>query len=67
MILGNHQQISQGGNRMTKEEYIRKINEDHEWAPGWDVIETEFSRLYPGQKPAHFGSRTPTKFQFKNF
>jgi len=33
---------------MTKEEYIRKMQEDHEWAPGWDVIEGEFSRLYPG-------------------
>lgn len=40
---------------MTKEEYIKKMNEDNEWAPGWDTIEAEFSRLYPGQEPAHFG------------
>lgn len=51
---------------MTKEEYIRKMNEDHEWAPGWDVIETEFSRLYPGQKPAHFGTAINTSITSRN-
>ena len=41
---------------MTKVEYIRKLNADKEWAPGWDAIEAEFSRLYPGQEPSHFGT-----------
>ena len=41
---------------MTREEYIRKMKEDNEWAPGWDVIEAEFSRLYPGQEPQHYGT-----------
>lgn len=41
---------------MTKEEYIEKMNADHEWAPGWDAIDGEFSRLYPGQEPSHYGT-----------
>ena len=41
---------------MTKEEYIEKMNSDHEWAPGWDVIGDEFDRLYPGQEPSHYGT-----------
>jgi len=41
---------------MTKEEYIAKMNEDHEWAPGWDAIDAEFARLYPGQEPQHYGT-----------
>ena len=41
---------------MTKEEYIAKMNEDHEWAPGWDAIQNEFDRLYPGQEPQHYGT-----------
>lgn len=32
------------------------MKEDEEWAPGWDVIEEEFSRLYPGQEPEHYGT-----------
>jgi len=49
---------------MTKEEYIRKMEEDHEWAPGWDVIDGEFSRLYPGQKPNHFGTAFQSRAMF---
>ena len=37
---------------MTKEEYIKRMNEEDDWAPGWDAIEEEFERLYPGQNPA---------------
>ena len=49
---------------MTKEEYINKMNEDHEWAPGWDTIEAEFSRLYPGKEPAHFGTDITSRAMF---
>lgn len=49
---------------MTKEEYIRKMNEDNEWAPGWDTIEAEFSRLYPEQNPAHFGTSMQSRAMF---
>lgn len=36
---------------MTKEEYRKRMDEDNEWAPGWDAIEAEFDRLYPGKEP----------------
>ena len=49
---------------MTKEEYIRKMNEENDWAPGWDAIEAEFSRLYPGQNPAHFGTSIQSRAMF---
>ncbi len=41
---------------MTKREYIKRMKEEEDWAPGWDAIEAEFSRLYPGVKGAHFGT-----------
>lgn len=49
---------------MTKEEYIKKKNADNEWAPGWDAIEEEFSRLYPGQKPSHYGTSFQSRAMF---
>ena len=49
---------------MTKEEYIAKMNEDREWAPGWDVIEKEFSRLYPGQEPKYYGTNMASRAIF---
>ena len=49
---------------MTKEEYIKRMNEEDDWAPGWDAIEEEFERLYPGQKPNHFGTNTPSRAIF---
>lgn len=49
---------------MTKEEYIKRMNEDHEWAPGWDAIDAEFDRLYNGQKPAHFGTNIQSRAMF---
>lgn len=41
---------------MTREEYVERMNSDAEWAPGWDAVETEFGRLYPGKEPAHYGT-----------
>lgn len=41
---------------MTKEEFIARCEADKEFAPGWDAIEGEFARLYPGQEPEHYGS-----------
>ena len=46
---------------MTKREYIKRMKEDKEWAPGWEAIESEFARLYPGVKEAHFGTAMPTR------
>ena len=41
---------------MTTEEFISKMKEDENWSPGWDIIEREFEKLYPNQKPAHYGT-----------
>ena len=41
---------------MTKEEFLKRVKEDKEWAPGWETIEHEFERLYPGQEPRHYGT-----------
>ncbi len=49
---------------MTKEEYIKRMNEEDDWAPGWDAIEEEFERLYPGQNPKHFGTNMPSRAMF---
>ena len=40
------------------------MNEDREWAPGWDVIEKEFSRLYPGQEPKYYGTNMASRAIF---
>ena len=49
---------------MTREEYIKKMNEDDEWAPGWDAIEAEFARLYPGSEPAHYATAIQSRAMF---
>lgn len=49
---------------MTKEEYIKRMKEDNEWAPGWEAIDAEFDRLYPGQKPGHYGTNIQSRAMF---
>nr|WP_294494323.1 hypothetical protein [uncultured Mediterraneibacter sp.] len=41
---------------MTREEYMERMEKVDDWAPGWDAIDREFDRLYPGQEPAHYGT-----------
>lgn len=41
---------------MTKEEFLKRLEEDEEFSPGWQAIDDVFDNLYPGQKPAHFGT-----------
>ena len=41
---------------MTKEEFLIRIKEDEEYSPGWQAIDAAFEKLYPGQKPDHFGT-----------
>lgn len=41
---------------MNKEEFRAKQEENDEWAPGWDAIESVFETLYPDQVPAHFAT-----------
>ncbi|MCQ2465201.1 MAG: suppressor of fused domain protein [Oscillospiraceae bacterium] len=49
---------------MTREEYIAKMNEDLDWAPGWDAVEEEFDRIYKGKKPAHYGTDVQSRAMF---
>ncbi|MBQ8568491.1 MAG: suppressor of fused domain protein [Oscillospiraceae bacterium] len=49
---------------MTKEEYIRRMNESDDWAPGWEAIDNEFERLYPDVKPAHFATDITARAMF---
>lgn len=41
---------------MTKSEFMNRLAADPKWAPGWDDIEAEFARLYPGADPEHFAT-----------
>ena len=41
---------------MTKEEFLTRIKEDENYSPGWQAIDDAFEKLYPGQKPDHFGT-----------
>lgn len=41
---------------MTKEEFLKRIESDEEYSPGWQVIDDAFELLYPGQQPKHFGT-----------
>ena len=49
---------------MTKEEYIKKMQEDDEWSPGWDAIDEQFDALYPGVKPYHYGTNIESRAMF---
>ena len=41
---------------MTREEFLKRLQEDDEYSPGWQAIDDAFEKLYPGQKPDHFGT-----------
>ncbi len=41
---------------MTIEEFRKRVEDDPEWAPGWEIIDKEFDRLYPGVKPGHYAT-----------
>lgn len=41
---------------MTKEEFLKRIQEDENYSPGWQAIDDAFEKLYPGQQPSHFGT-----------
>ena len=49
---------------MTIEEFKKKLESDPEWAPGWDVIDAEFDRIYPGQMPSHYGTNMVSRAMF---
>ncbi|SFI90129.1 MULTISPECIES: suppressor of fused domain protein [unclassified Bacillus (in: firmicutes)] len=41
---------------MILEEYEKRASEQEDWAPGWEAIDEIFDKLYPNQKPAHYGT-----------
>ena len=41
---------------MSYEEFIKKLEEEEDWAPGWEAIDEVFDELYPNQTPEHFGT-----------
>ena len=49
---------------MTREEYIKYAEETGDWAPGWEVIDSCFEALYPGQEPHHFATNTESRAMF---
>ena len=49
---------------MTKEEFIKKIEEDEEYSPGWQAIEDAFEEVYEKQEPAHYGTNIETRAMF---
>lgn len=49
---------------MTKEEFLRRIEEDEEYSPGWQAIDDAFEQLYPEQKPTHYGTNMASRAIF---
>lgn len=41
---------------MTVEEFRKRVEDDSEWAPGWEIIDKEFDRIYTGQTPRHYAT-----------
>lgn len=41
---------------MTKNEFMNRLAREPRWSPGWDAIESEFRRLYPGAVPEHMAT-----------
>ena len=42
--------------KITKEEFIKRVREDEDYAPGWEAIEGALKVIYKDQEPAHFGT-----------
>ena len=49
---------------MTKEEFLKCMQEDENYSPGWQAIDDAFEKLYPGQKPDHFGTLITSRAMF---
>lgn len=49
---------------MTLEEFRELLEENEDWAPGWDAIEEAFSKVYKNQEPTHFGTLLPSRAVF---
>ena len=49
---------------MNLDEFKKKAAETGDWAPGWEAIDSCFEKLYPGQKPRHFGTNMAVRAIF---
>lgn len=49
---------------MTKSEFLKHLQENPKWAPGWDAIEEAFGKVYPGVTPEHFGTVVAARAAF---
>lgn len=49
---------------MTRDEFLARLREDDEYAPGWQAIDDAFERLYPGQLPEHYGTNLHARAMF---
>ena len=49
---------------MTKEEFMKKLEEDEEFSPGWQAIDDAFDEVYPDASPEHFGTLLPSRAMF---
>ena len=49
---------------MTKEEFLKCMQEDENYSPGWQAIDDAVEKLYPGQKPDHFGTLITSRAMF---
>lgn len=49
---------------MTKEDFLKRIQEDENYSPGWQAIDDAFEKLYPGQEPDHFGTLITSRAMF---
>lgn len=49
---------------MTLEEFKKRMEAEEDWAPGWEIIDKEFDRLYPGQNPKHYGTNLAARASF---
>lgn len=38
---------------LTREEYLQRMAEVHDWAPGWEAVTDAFEARYPGIEPRH--------------
>jgi len=49
---------------MTLEEYKKRVEEDEDWAPGWEAIEDRLKEIYKDQEPKHFGTTIHSRAMF---
>ena len=49
---------------MTKEEFMKRLEEDEEFSPGWQAIDDAFDEVYPDESPDHYATLLPSRAVF---